>query len=441
MSTVSHDELRIAGELAPHLVLPGCDWVHRRVQRVSYRDRRLLLNRLSVDFTVPDAEVGAYLPVSVLPKWPPLYRLDFRRADGTPLPLLTSEQNGIIDEALLRTLVERVSPSSLHKPAFGQALTSLSRGPETHLDKAFEVFQAGLVGDVSDPRVERVLDIAAMLTDATLLWYPLGKDEPGDRSICKLEYLIRNFDSERQHIRILRSLSWFQPADLIPLWHIGADANFHAEVEAPSVLTIRSLEPRYYWFSEEDPENEPVDSASEEREGDLDTEAAEAAGLRPEQYIDQEGGLAHLYVSGRRPLGADLIATFAASRTAVGSMFGAALLIAALATTFYFWRDQISLSENVDAAVAVLILIPALIGYVVIRPSDPPITRRYILGVQLLSLGASAIPLVMAVLLLRYGADPKCLETAWKWPMLISWLVAVALGFSLIRAGGRSQSN
>jgi hypothetical protein len=118
-------------------------------------------------------------------------------------------------------------------------------------------------------------------------------------------------------------------------------------------------------------------------------------------------------------------------------MFATTLLIAGLSTAFYYWREQISVPADIDAAVAVLILVPALIGYVVIRPSDPPLSRRYILGAQLLSLAASAVPLVMAVLLLRFSGDPDDLQTAWLWSMRTSWLFALLLFVSLLRAGVR----
>jgi hypothetical protein len=251
MSFGSDEELATAGKLATDLVLPGCDWVHRRVQRVSYLEPRLMVNSLSVDFTIPEDSLGDCVPVSVLPKWPPLYRFDFRGADETPIPLLTSAQNGVADEALLRALVEQVSPASFSTSNFGEALTRLARGPETHLESAFETFRQGLRGDLDDPQVERVLDIAAMLTDATLLWYPLQPADRGVRTLCKVDYLIRGLEIESWHRRLLRSLSWRQPAEYIPLWHIGADANFHAEVEAPPVLAIRSIEPSYYWFTED----------------------------------------------------------------------------------------------------------------------------------------------------------------------------------------------
>jgi len=115
-------------------------------------------------------------------------------------------------------------------------------------------------------------------------------------------------------------------------------------------------------------------------------------------------------------------------------MFGAAFLIAVLVTGFYHWRDAISQPDNVDAAVSVLILIPALIGYIVNRPSDPPHARRFLLGVQMLSLAASAVPLLMAVLLLRYAGDSDCLVQAWLGPLVASWAIADCLLFSWIRA-------
>src|SRR5689334_9290430 len=131
-------DLRKTGELAAKLVLPANDWVHRRVQRVAYRDSRLLVNRLSVDFTVPDA--GPYVPLSVLPKWPPVYRLDFERADGSPISLLTSIENGLADEGLMFALAAEATPASLEDKEFSKALKSLCCGPETHLEASFTTF-------------------------------------------------------------------------------------------------------------------------------------------------------------------------------------------------------------------------------------------------------------------------------------------------------------
>ena len=166
---------------------------------------------------------------------------------------------------------------------------------------------------------------------------------------------------------------------------------------------------------------EDVDRASTE---------ADAVGLRPQQNVEIEGRLAHVYISGRRPMGVDLVVRFAPSRTGVVlAAFFAAMLAAGLATSFYYWREQM-VGSNIDAAVAVLILVPALIGYVVIRPSDHPLTRRYVSGTQVLSLLASAIPLAMAALLLRFAESSSDLTTAWLWAMRGSWLIVLLLALS-----------
>lgn len=408
-------DLATAGAGACELVMPGSTLVHRRVQHVSYLEPTLTQVRLSVDFT-PPATAGPYVPISVLPKWPPLYRFDYRRADGTPVPLLTSEENGAADYGLMKALVEQANPTALTSEEFRKALTNLTRGPETHLGQAFKTFRAGLGELGGDRRRERVLELGAILTGATFLWWPVDASERGQRIICKVAYLIRSVDTATPIERVGRSLSWHLPAEYIQLWHSGADANFHAEVEASEGLTIRSPKPRFYRFAPEGPR--PTGPPS-----------------RPEEFVDREGRLAHIYFSGRRPLAADLVLTFAPARRVIASLFAAAVLIALLATGFYAYQTEMEVDGHIEAAVAILILVPALIGYVVVRPNDPPLLRRYISGTQVLSLMASAVPLVMAVLLLRYSADPHCLQIAWLWSMITSWVIAGLLLFSLVGAG------
>src|SRR5436853_819630 len=426
MAGVLSNELGDAGANARELVLPGSDWVHRRVQRVSYLEPSLVMVRISVDCTPPSSGIGSHVPISVLPKWPPLYRFDYRDGAGEPVPLLTSKQNGVADHALLEALVKEVSPASLSDQKFCKAMVNLTEGPETHLAHSFEIFRERLGGVAGDPQRERVLEIAALLPDATLLWWPVAKGGAGQRTVCKVDYLIRSVETEKRGVKVLRSLSWKQPPEFIPLWHLGADANFHAEVEAPEVLRIRSVETKFYRFSRSAPAATSTISTPQ---------PPLSKGTGPLQHpVDREGRLTHVYIAGQRPLAGDLVVTFAPAVAVVSSTFGASVLIALLTTAFYAFREQMALADHIDAAVAVLILVPALIGYVVVRPSDSPLARRYILGAQLLSLLAGAVPLVMAVLLLRFAHEPSCLTTTWLGCAVVSWLIAAALGFSLAKA-------
>jgi hypothetical protein len=415
--------------------MPDSSWVHRRVQRISYLEPGLQKMQVSIDFTVPDG-AGTHVPISVLPKWPPLYRLDFRCPDGTSVPLLTSEENGDADHALLEALVNAISPSSLADEEFRTALRSLACGPETDLAPVHRRFVEGLKATGFDADAERLIEIGALLTDTTLLWYPISDLTPGTRLVCKLHYLIRSETADSLWQRLGRSLSWIQPAEYIRLWHAGADANFHVDVEVPQMLTIRQAEPRFLRLVPARFKNASATAS------DDDTKIAERKGVRPDQHVDISGGLAHLYVSGRRPLALDLCVRFAPTRPGmVFSAFTSTLLIALLATFFYKWRHWAALSENVDATVAILILAPALIGYLVVRPSDHPLARRYIVGIQVVSTIAAAVPLTMAVLLIRYAGDPSCLHRTWHVAMYVAWVFVAVLALGLLGAGGQADSS
>jgi hypothetical protein len=104
--------------------------------------------------------------------------------------------------------------------------------------------------------------------------------------------------------------------------------------------------------------------------------------LRPEQYVSCSGHLGHAYVSGARPATADIAFQLAAPRSGfVGASFAASLLIAVFVTAMFDARA--AAAAHPEAAVALLVLVPAIVGYLVVRPSDPAIVRRHLVGVQI----------------------------------------------------------
>jgi hypothetical protein len=424
-------DLTETGRRAAVLLKPGSEWVHRRVQRIAYLEPGLQKMQVSVDFTVPPEPLGSHVPISVLPKWPPLYRLDFRDPHDRPVPLLTSEQNGETDRALLEQLVSELSPASLDSAEFGEALTSLACGPETHLAPIHAKFVAGLQLEGFSPEAERLIELSALLTDTTLLWYPLGDLDTGTRIVCKFQYLIRSETDDHWLSRISRALSWSQPAEYIRLWHAGADANFHVDIEVPQMLTIQQAEPRFLRYVPARFESPPASS----QQGADESALAEGKGVRPDQHVDISGSLAHLYVTRRRPLALDLCVRFAPTRWGmVASAFASTILIALLTTFFYCWRHWAALEANIDASVAILVLAPALIGYLVVRPSDHPLARRYIVGIQIVSTLAAVVPVAMALLLIRYSDQPSGLRSSWLCSVVIAWSLAAVLAGGFIGA-------
>lgn len=242
-------------------------------------------------------------------------------------------------------------------------------------------------------------------------------------------------DTEELHWyeRLGRALSLYQPPEYINLWHAGADASFHADIEAPMPLIVREAEPAYLSFSD------PGDAGSDFAEpGDSGRANSQAGSVRPDQLVETSGSLAHVYITGRRPLAVELAVRFAPARGGlVSSAFCAALLISAFVTIAYEWRSWFSQPANIDATVAVLILAPALIGYLVVRPFDHPVARRHLVGIQILSLVAAVIPLAMAVLLLRYEDDLAALTDTWCRLVYVSWTTTALLLIGLLRAGRR----
>lgn len=434
MAQAQLDPFEQAGRDAAYLMVPRDEpgWVHRRVQSLRYLDQGWTEIHLSIDFDLPpDAEKVPWVPVTALPKWPPLYRVDFVDHEGRPIPLLTSRQNGSIDYGLMAALADEIDATWVRDKKFSEALESLTQGPETTLDAAFvELLDSVTMNaDPADPRVSRFLDLASSLIDSTLLWYPTKRADGAERTIAKVAYHWPDEINDSPWVRALRSLSWSHPPEWMALPHIGGEANFHLEIEAPAPLLIRDIgEPLFYWILPDDEgDQQSVTNASED---------AEKAALRPEQHVACRGNLAHAYVSGRRPGTVDIPFSLAPPRSGfVAASLAASFAIAIFASAMYWSREAVV--DSRDAGVALLVLVPAIIGYLVARPSDPAVVRRHLIGVQIVVSLAAAIPVTMGVLLLQYAANPDCLTTSWRVAVAASWLLTIMLIGSVLGAGSR----
>ena len=74
-------------------------WIHRRVEQVSYIDASTVRRRISIDFEVPDGSIvrdapgPVYVPIAQLAKRS-LSRFDLRDSDGCSLPMVTRDRLG-----------------------------------------------------------------------------------------------------------------------------------------------------------------------------------------------------------------------------------------------------------------------------------------------------------------------------------------------------------
>src|SRR4051794_4689675 len=102
------DRLREVGNSAAVALASQNDWIHRRVETITFPfpDQPIYRRHISIDFSVPGGlkpvrdhppvaagttPVAAryYVPLSLVRKWPPLPRLDLRDPEGRPIPFLT----------------------------------------------------------------------------------------------------------------------------------------------------------------------------------------------------------------------------------------------------------------------------------------------------------------------------------------------------------------
>ncbi len=86
------------------------DWVHRRVETVSFLDGSSVHRRMSVDFDLPGEEARPrtgppLVPLTLLEKRP-LVNLDVRDESGAALAVLNAEENGFVAWSLLARVVQ-----------------------------------------------------------------------------------------------------------------------------------------------------------------------------------------------------------------------------------------------------------------------------------------------------------------------------------------------
>ena len=139
-------------------------------------------------------------------------------------------------------------------------------------------------------------------------------------------------------------------------------------------------------------------------------------------------------------MGANLFYRFAPARSGfIAAALVSSVLVAIFVTLLYLRRGVLSHPEDLDGVVALLLLVPALIGYFVFRPSDPPLVRRYLLGVQALVMLSALVPLVMAGFLLIYRDSGHKIHSTWHCSVILAWVLVVLLAFSFARAGTRAR--
>ncbi len=413
------EQLVAAGESAAGAVAARPRWIHRRVEQITFPlpSERMYRRDVSIDFTIPDvAPINArephryYVPLSLLERWPPILRLDLRDSEGRPIPLLTSDQNAIADAALLRALARRaLARAGLEMDEeLAETMDRLAgrRSSPRQRPAREDVLRGTLLGLI--PReilgtrsaaqealaADHVfLELAGAMPRSTVLWLRV-EGCPGDREVVKISYdaPFRNrVDPWSRQGFAMEPLTVDFAAP-----HLGGSGSYHLAVTVPAPLLVSDAallirQPR----------------TAEGRPAVLTPVTGCTSGQGSEEFASAEGPLtlyahseardARFYVSGPRTdsLGEVRISTVVARSGLIrpGAMAGIAITALLALVTLRLGSSL----EDREAVVTTLLIAPALLAYLVVRPADHAVVGQYVAALRrvlvllgILPLGAAA---------------------------------------------------
>lgn len=411
-----HDrsQLERVGQSAAVVLRREATWIHRRVETLDFPlpDTPTVRRRISIDFSIPadlePIDPGTsqrpsrfYVPLSILRKWPPLDRLDLFGEDGRSIPFLTGLQNRELDAIVLAQMAahlagaEGLSEDEMRQIE-GIALSrDAGRDALEEICPPFDIRAKGTLSKALDVLREDPIFIrlARTLCEQTILWLRTEGDVH-DREIVKFAYDLPWDGNPKSLDSTSFGLAPFVFEFATP--HAGATGSYHLHLETPPQLKAIAAELVLF------------ENASDVREGqDIPKESIryQVTPGRPasapygdfEAHADVHGPTAKFYLTGDR--------TELAGRAYVkvkvdvdGFLRGASLgcLLIALIIGAFAWKHK-QVMSNSDAAVAALLVVPALLAFL-LRPSEHVLVGSLIGGLRRIAVLVGVWPLVASVL-------------------------------------------
>jgi len=375
-------------------------WIHRRVERIYFKDHETAHHKVSVDFTLPAGTpaIGKFegkdiyiAPLFLLQKnsakpirvgkltrrrfflfgerrpdatkrpipTPACSNLDFVNQDGHRLPVVTHKQSSLLGARMLLEAAEQ----KLGEPPTGELRKSI----EAISHRSIQDLRDVLYWLLEDPAGE--FDGRKQLREGTFpeLAYALASHiivacllvSPPQRSIYKLAFESHVTPNKRG--ALWRSLGWRSQQFYVPLSEIGASSSYHVEIEVPGELLINSVNligKSYQWFGE---------LLNRERHADYLIQQVGSASdgkiYIPKPIPGRRVGLAWVKLRARR----------------AGFLTGA--LVASVITTTMLWLASFRTSDVLqdgksEAGAAALLLIPTLLAAYIARPGEHAITSK-----------------------------------------------------------------
>jgi hypothetical protein len=447
----SREQLEEAGKTAAPVLRSQEQWIHRRVETISFPspEEPVYRRHVSVDFTIPDlapvphGSGGAqryYVPLSFVRKWPPLLRLDLRNGKGEPIPFLTGSQNAALDGALLHAVAEEATTGSLDGKV-KKEIEELTTERDEKAAEALRVLLPPLAGaeqvaklkpQFKELRADMLfVGVAGGLRDSTFLWLRV-EGEPGDREIVKFAYDI----PMTVNVGLWSAASFgFRPfvADFGSP-HIGSSSSYHLTISTPAPLRVVDTEIRL--IKRQGPDQRATEASEVVASCSADSSRIDKEDLTI--YTEPVGDQGRFYITGERSgcTGEAQVALIANKGLARSACLAATLIAALLSGYAIKLHNALEINE---AAVTLALVAPALLAYLLVRPAQHEFVRSFTTGIRR-TLGVSGLlPILGATaIVLSGGKDSLTLRDVFLGLVVAAWALVGVLSLSAILPIGDS---
>jgi hypothetical protein len=350
------------------------EWIHRRVESVVLRDRTLTERRLTVDFTIPRATRGLgretrwLLPLVLLRKVPPVINIDLCDSGGRSRPLLTKRENAAITSRALAGMVQdvlRVAPTEDIRNLCDRMTRDDPRDAASAFDDLTSLVRQRAPEGELPQSSRRLVFVARAAVVNSIIWVPVD-GQPGDRDLIKFSYeepleIVLGIGS-----RLGLFVGWRGLRLAFDHPHLRGTQAYHFELNVPDDVEIVTAQLN------------------------ADVRDMRTGKRRNPEFENAMARDAHIYIdlADARPMRADNVAFLVrTSRRGFMSLaVSASGVIAGLLWTAFATRHGLHNDVAREVASPVLLVAPALLVAMVLRPDEHEFTTFLFTGTKYLVL-------------------------------------------------------
>jgi hypothetical protein len=404
------------------------EWVHRRVETISFADNETVRRKVSVDLTIgshtPEVSFGLTkyrLVILALLEKRTLSSLDVFDEAGRTLPILTTQQNGVLAGQVLCSIAK-----ALVRPADTSSLESDLKYIALSPRELAEARQAELIErlnalDDDDPL--KPLSGMPVFTDflrnlaSNFVLVTLVSGGIGERRILKFAYHspVEEIPGHRRGM-IASAMGWQQREYNLPLPGLVNCESYHVEVEVPEGVTVDGAVLFERGSDITDAEGIPDDHVG----------AFTRAGRRSFHFHASSKGNEKAEVRLWVRIAREGWLTAAALAT-----MGVAAIAVANALFLHRLTGPPGSTGTISTDVAALLMgLVAVLASFAVRVGEHPVTSRAVFGVRFVTMLSVATPLA-AGWMLAFGPKGHALQAAW-WVLAgvaVTLAVAVAVAW------------